>query len=227
LSVSLHVFLTKGILNLLLHLRLYAVQTSIYRRLACRKLSLDYFVLATSLSSHGDIRKEYRHTLYDRLFRLIRALLSDGHKGRNNGHIYLRGSPIIYIVACPSNCRHSFPCYSSSRESSITLYSFEFILTPLALNLFQSLSTFSEKVNFLPDLCLTISPTRTTVGCGVFKYSSGTSTSNARLNAIALPIWTLKRSEERRVGKESRLQGWPSVVKRKQLTHRRHRPCAE
>src|SRR5699024_5229881 len=64
---------------------------------------------ALPISSHGDIRKEYRHTLYDRLFRPVRALLSDGHKGRNNGHIYLRGSPIIYIVACPSNCRHSFP----------------------------------------------------------------------------------------------------------------------
>src|SRR5699024_8576259 len=97
--------------------------------------------------------------------------------------------------------------YSSSRESSITLYSFEFILTTLTLNLFQSLSIFSDnailflslsilsdKVNFLPDLCLTTSPTRTSVGCGVFKYSSGTSTSIARLSAIALPIWTLKQS---------------------------------
>src|SRR5699024_9870696 len=160
----------------------------------CRNLSLDCYVLATSLSSHGDIRKEYRHTLYDRLFRLIRALLSDGRKGRNSERIYLRGSPIIYIVACPSNCRHSFRCYTSSRESSITLYSFEFILTTLTLNLFQSLSIFSDKVNFLPDLCLTTSPTRTSVGCGVFKYSSGTSTSNARRSAIAFPIWTLKQS---------------------------------
>src|SRR5699024_826939 len=92
------------------------------------------------------------------------------------------------IVVTPS------VCYTSSRESSITLYSFEFILTTLALNLFQSLSIFSAKVNFLPDLCLTISPTRTSVGCGVFKYSSGTSTSNARFNGIALPIWTVKQS---------------------------------
>src|SRR5699024_9038383 len=91
-------------------------------------------------------------------------------------------------------CNNIYACYMSSRESSITLYSFEFILTTLALNLFQSLSIFSDKVNFLPDLCLTTSPTRTSVGCGVFKYSSGTSTSNARLNAIALPIWALKQS---------------------------------
>src|SRR5699024_1326698 len=97
-----------------------------------------------------------------------------------NNHTHLPRQLRVYNNICAY--------YSSSRESSITLYSFEFILTTLPLNLFQSLSIFSYKVNFLQDLCLTPSPSRPSVGCGVFKNSSGTSTSIAPLTAIALPI---------------------------------------
>src|SRR5699024_522244 len=152
-----------------------------------RKLSLDYCVLATSLSSHGDIRKEYRHTLCVRLFRLVHAWRFGARKGRNSGRIYLRGNPIIYIVACPSNCRHSFRCYTSSRESSIILKLFRtaFSLSIVFhLNLGFIVTSYSLRDH--PDL--TISPTRTSVGCGACIYSSGTSTSKARRSAIAFPI---------------------------------------